>query len=190
MSMTQADMEQAEMAPPPGEPGTEEVMGEMEDERLAQMEAVAATAPQPEKPFSLPLVQKMVDEMNGILSTVDPNISEIEFVPEGERIDGPLPPEVYVPFVLIMSFMAQFEGKGYEKYMMNPEEFINDAAVRKATAMLQMMQKDDQLIEDMKMVPGAEGEEMEEEIPEEELPPAEPMPGELDETDEALMAEL
>ena len=175
------------MEQPMAEPGTEEVMGEMEDERMAQMEAIAATAPQPEKPFSVPLVQKMVDELNAFLSQVDETIAQIEFVPEGNRIDGPLPPEVYVSFVLVLSHISQFEG--YDKYMMNPEEFVNDAAVRKATAMLQMMQKDDALLEDMRKVPGEE-EAVEEELPEEELPPAEPMPGEYDETDEALMASM
>ena len=192
MGMTQADMAgppPEEMAgPPPEETTPDNVMGAMEDERLAQMETIAATAPNPEKPFSVALVQKLVQEMNEFLAMVDPNMATIEFVPEGERVEGPLPPEVYVPFVLIMSFMAQFEGKGYEKFIMNPEEFINDAGVRKATALIQMMQNDPDLIADMRKVPGEAGEEPEEEpIPEDEMPPAEPMPGEYDEDDEALM---
>ena len=193
MSMTQADMagapqpmgaEQAPMAE--AAPGTEEVMNEMEQERMAQLEAVAASAPQPEKPFTTSLVKKLVDEMNDFLVNVDPDIADIEFIEEGARIDGPLPPEVYVPFVLILSALAQFEEKQYEKYMMNPEEFVNDAAVRKAIAMVQMMSKDEELIEDLQ-TPAAEAEgdmAAEEPMAEETM---EPMPGEMDETDEALM---
>ena len=62
------------------------------------------------------------------------------------------------------------------------------------TALLQMMQKDDGFIEDLKQpAPGDEEEEFEEEEelpPETEELPAEPLPGEYDEEDEALMAEM
>jgi len=193
MSMTQADMAGApqpmgaEQAPmPEAAPDTGQVMNEMEQQRMAELEAVAASAPQPEKPFTTSLVKKLVDEMNDFLVNVDPDIAEIEFVEDAARIDGPLPAEVYVPFVLILSALAQFEEKQYEKYMMNPEEFVNDAAVRKAIAMVQMMGKDEELIEDLQKPAGAGEEEMaaEEPMAEETM---EPMPGEMDETDEALM---
>jgi hypothetical protein len=193
MSMTQADMAGApapmgaEQAPmPEAAPDTGQVMNEMEQQRMAELEAVAASAPQPEKPFTTSLVKKLVDEMNDFLVNVDPDIAEIEFLEDAARIDGPLPPEVYVPFVLILSALAQFEEKQYEKYMMNPEEFVNDAAVRKAIAMVQMMGKDEELIDDLQRPAGAGEEDMapEEPMAEETM---EPMPGEMDETDEALM---
>jgi hypothetical protein len=191
--MTQADMagapqpmgaEQAQM--PEAAPDTGQVMNEMEQQRMAELEAVAASAPQPEKPFTTSLVKKLVDEMNDFLVNVDPDIAEIEFVEDAARIDGPLPAEVYVPFVLILSALAQFEEKQYEKYMMNPEEFVNDAAIRKAIAMVQMMGKDEELIEDLQKPAGMGEEDMaaEEPMAEETM---EPMPGEMDETDEALM---
>jgi len=193
MSMTQADMAGApqpmgaEQAPmPEAAPDTGQVMNEMEQQRMAELEAVAASAPQPEKPFTTSLVKKLVDEMNDFLVNVDPDIAEIEFVEDAARIDGPLPAEVYVPFVLILSALAQFEEKQYEKYMMNPEEFVNDAAVRKAIAMVQMMGKDEELIEDLQTPAGAgEGDMAADEPMAEET--MEPMPGEMDETDEALM---
>ena len=190
MGMTQADMAGAppeQMPPeqmPPEGPTTDDALNEMEQERMAQMEAVAASAPQPESPFSAALVNKMADEMNGFLSIVDPNIAEIEFESPEAKINTPLPPEVYVPFVLIMSFVSQFDNPDYEKFLMNPEEFVNDAAVRKATGIIKIMQQNGELIEDLKQT--AKGEEIEEEPPE-DMPPPEPLPGDMDEDDEALM---
>ena len=192
MGMTQADMAGAppeQMPPeqmPPEGPTTDDALNEMEQERMAQMEAVAASAPQPESPFSTALIAKMADEMNGFLSIVDPNIAEIDFDVTEAKINTPLPPEVYVPFVLIMSFVSQFENPDYEKFLMNPTEFVNDAAIRKATGIIKMMQQNSELVEDLKQT--AEGEEpMDEEPAPEDMPPPEPMPGEMDADDEALM---
>tara|TARA_A100000172_G_scaffold28090_1_gene16537 strand:- start:264 stop:785 length:522 start_codon:yes stop_codon:yes gene_type:complete len=168
---------------------TDDAMDAMEQERMAQMEAVAATAPQPESPFSTALIAKMVDEMNGFLSIVDPNIAEIDFDATDAKMNTPLPPEVFVPFVLIMSFVSQFENPDYEKFLMNPSEFVNDAAIRKATGIIKMMQQNNELVEDLKQT--TEGEEpMDDEPAPEDMPPAEPMPGEMDEDDEALMGTM
>jgi|TARA_R100000315_G_scaffold57897_1_gene32728 hypothetical protein len=197
MGMTQADMAgapppaQMEGAPPAQMEGatTDDAMDAMEQERMAQMEAVAATAPQPESPFSTALITKMVDEMNGFLSIVDPNIAEIDFDATDAKMNTPLPPEVFVPFVLIMSFVSQFENPDYEKFLMNPSEFVNDAAIRKATGIIKMMQQNNELVEDLKQT--TEGEEpMDDEPAPEDMPPAEPMPGEMDEDDEALMGTM
>ena len=199
MSVTQADMAAGEYEEPVGveaevgaEPTADDTVAAMEDERMAQLEAIAASAPEPEKPFSSSLVGKLADSLNDLMVLVDDAIAQIEYVPEGPRVDGPLPSEVYVPLVLTLMYVSQLGG--YEKYAMNPEDLINDAAVRKATALLQMMQKDDGLIEDLKQpAPGEEEEEFEEEEdlpPETEELPADPLPGEYDEEDEALMAEM
>ena len=195
MSMTQADM--AKYEEPVGveagaEPTAEDAMNAMEDERIAQLDAIAASAPEPEKPFSTSLVSKLADALNSLMVMVEDSIAQIEYAPEGAREDGPLPSEVYVPLVLTLMYVSQLGG--YEKYEMNPEDLINDAAVRKAIALVQMMQKDDALIEDLKQpAPGEEDEmedEMEDELPESDELPAEPLPGEYDEEDEALMAEM
>ena len=188
-----APMEQP--APPMEQPtgGTpDEAMAAMEQERQAQIAQIEQMAPQPEQPYTVSLVVKMVDAMNNLIESVDPDMAGIEFTPEGDRIDGPLPPEVFVPFVLIMSFVATMEGM--EKYMMNPEELVNDAAIRKATAQIGMMQKDKEIIEKMKQVPEEGG--MEEEVPEGEMPDQDvaevegAMPEDMDAEDEELMGRM
>jgi len=200
MSMTQADMAAGapplEAGPPPaapmeGEATADQAMAAMEDQRMAELETIAASAPEPEKPFTASLVEKLSAALNDLMSMVDETIAPIDYVAEAPRVEGPLPGEVYVPLVLTLMYVAQIGG--YDKYAMNPEELINDAAVRKATALVQMMQKDDALIEDLQQpAEGIPEEEMEgEELPPEasELP-AEPVPGEYDDEDEALMAEM
>ena len=179
-----------EMAQPTGTP--DEAMAAMEQERQAQIAQIEQMAPEPEQPYTASLVVKLVDSMNSLIESVDPDMAGIEYVPEGDRIDGPLPPEVFVPFVLIMSFVATMEGM--EKYMMAPEELVNDAAIRKATAQIGRMQKDTALIEQMQQVPEEGG--VEEEVPEGELPEEEmaevegAMPEDMDEEDEELMARM
>lgn len=167
-------------------------MAAMEQERQAQIAQIEQMAPQPESPYTASLVVKLVDAINKLIEMVDPDMAGIEYTPEGDRIDGPLPPEVFVPFVLVMSFVATMPGM--DKYMMDPTELINDAAVRKATAQIGRMQKDKELLEKMKEVP-EEG-APEEEVPEGEMPDQDvaevegAMPEDMDAEDEELMARM
>ena len=71
MGMTQADAAAGGMPPagqadmeaqPAGTP--ESNMQAMEQERMAQMEAIAQAAPPPEKPFTTTLITKLVDAVN------------------------------------------------------------------------------------------------------------------------------
>tara|TARA_R100000808_G_C2150975_1_gene159892 strand:+ start:3282 stop:3839 length:558 start_codon:yes stop_codon:yes gene_type:complete len=185
MGMTQQDMAMQEGA----EPTQDDVFAAQEDERMAQVEAIAASAPMPEKPYSSKLVQSLVDAMNGLLSQVGDMAEQIEFVPEGDRIDGQLPPEVYVPFAIVMGYIEQLGG--YEKYVMMPTELVNDAALRKGAAKVKQIAGDAELVAKLQ-----EGEAPveEEEMPEEEMSPEEMEagagPGEFDEEDEAIMQEM
>ena len=196
MSMTQADMAAQPMeggAPPVddmagGAPTADDAMMAMEDERMAQLEAIASSAPDPEKPFTASLVQKLADEINALMGMVDDEIAEIEFEPAANKINEPLPSEVFVPLVLTLMYVSQL---GFEKYAMDPAELVNDAAVRKATGIIKMMQKDKGLIEQLKEPAGQAPEEEDDDM---DMPPegmeAEPMPGDFDEEDEALMNEM
>ena len=173
---------------PAGEPTADDAMMAMEDERMSQLDAIASSAPNPEKPFTVGVVQKLADAINDLMAKVDDEIAQIEFAPAEKKIDAPLPSEVYVPLVLTLMYVAQL---GYDKYAMDPAELVNDSAVKKATGLIKMMQKDTKLIEQLQQ-PAAEGEPMEEDM--DELPPegmeAEPLPGDFDEEDEALMNEM
>ena len=176
-----------EGAPPEAGPTPEGNMAAMEDERMRQMEAIAQAAPAPEKPYSTKLLSGLSDAINGLVSAIDPNMEQIEFVAEGGKWDQPLPPEIYVPLVLVVTFVSNL-GE-YDKYIMDPQEIVNDAAVRKMTGLLGMMKKDKDLIAQMQEPMGEE----EEEAPAEgEAPPAgtEGEGAEMTEDDEALMAEM
>tara|TARA_R100000315_G_scaffold60576_1_gene37435 strand:+ start:822 stop:1382 length:561 start_codon:yes stop_codon:yes gene_type:complete len=175
-------------APDPGQemagaPSPEQVMGSMEDERMAQLEAVAASAPTAEKPIDSKLIKKLVDAMNSLVDKIDPEMADVEFAGEG-KISGQFPAEVFVPLVLIMSFVGQL-GEDFSKYMMQPEDLINDAAIRKATALIKKMSGDKELMERMKAPLEAE-----EEMPEEENADMEAVavqPDQMDEDDQAMM---
>jgi hypothetical protein len=178
--------------PMPAEGASPEgAMQAMEQERMAQLQAVAAAAPVPESPYSTALLVKMVEQINAIADIVDETMADIEYVPEGAKHDGPLPPEIFVPLFLILSLVAGLEDEAVrEKYMMDPATLTNDAAIRKATGLLSMMAKDDAVISVMQEIP-TEG--VEEEPPEEPLPDeaaAGAPVGEFDETDEDIMAEM
>lgn len=164
-------------------PGPEDVMAAQDEQRMAQIEAIAAAAPMPDKPYSTKKIEGLADAMNSFLEKVEAGIPPVEYVSDGPRLDGPLPGDVFVPFVVIMSFVDQL-GE-YEKYVMQPEELVSDAALTKAAGQFRRMEKDSGLIEDLQE--GAEP-EMEEE---EEMNEAERQVAmdeeDLDEDDEALM---
>ena len=67
---------------------------------------------------------------------------------------------------------------------MNPEELVNDAAIRKAIAMIQRIAKDKALLERMKQPA-----EQQQEAPMDEEPMEQPMaaPDKIDEDDQAIM---
>ena len=197
MGMTQADVAAGGMPPagqadmeaqPAGTP--ESNMQAMEQERMAQMEAIAQAAPPPEKPFTTTLITKLVDAVNSFVTKIDPNMAQIEFVPEGPKHEKPLPPEVFVPIVLVMAFVDSL-GEKFEKMVMDPSDLVNDAALRKAISVIQMMEKNQELIDAIaEGGPTGEDEEM---MADENLPPegqaGEPM-ADMNEDDEALMASM
>ena len=67
MSIPQEAMAAPPPAGPPGAPPAgagapteQQAFDSMEQERMAQVDAIAATTPQPEKPYTMSLVKKMV----------------------------------------------------------------------------------------------------------------------------------
>lgn len=169
--------------PPQGGPGPQDVMAAQDEQRAAQIEAIAAAAPQPEKPFTTKKIKSLVDSMNGFLDKVEAGIPPIEYEAAEAKLDAPLPAEVFVPFVVVMSFIDQL-GE-YDKYVMQPEELSSDAALQKAGGQFKRMSTDKGLIEDLQA--GAQP-EMEEEEPMNEAEREVAMDEEnMDEDDEALM---
>ena len=167
-------------APPPPAAGGVPPEETMQQEQMAQVEAIASSAPQPEKPYSTKLIKKLADTINKLIDKVDKEMADVEYVSEGPKHEGPLPPEVYVPLVLVLGFASQL---GFEKYQMDPATLVNDAALRKAQGIVKMMAKDKDLVKQMKEP--AEG--APEEEPAEEPAPMPDQPEAMDEEDEALM---
>tara|TARA_R100001594_G_scaffold7681_1_gene20570 strand:+ start:372 stop:914 length:543 start_codon:yes stop_codon:yes gene_type:complete len=165
-------------------PSPDDVMGKMEDERMAQIEAIAASAPSAERPYDAKLLKKLADAINKLIDQIDPDMAEVEYDGSG-KIDGQFPAEVYIPLVLIMSFVQQM-GPDFAKYMMDPAELVNDAAVRKAIAMVQRIAKDKDLMKRMKEPAEMEAEPQE---PQAEKPEAEMKvaPDQMDDDDQAIM---
>jgi len=176
------DEQQAMQAPPPeGAPTPDQAMESMEQERIAQIEAVAAASPQLEKPMKASLVEKLVKEVNKLIGLIDDSMTEVEYASEEKKIQGVFPPEVFVPIVIIFSFVSTL-GEDFQKYMMDPAELGSEAGVRKAMAVLKKMSKDKQLLKRMQEPIGEEP--VEEEVDMEAVPT---QPSEMDEDDQAVM---
>ena len=177
-----------EQGMPPADGGAtpDDVMAAQDQERQAQIEQIAATAPMPDKPYTYKAVDKFADAMNDFVGKVEPEMQAAEYnPPEGEKkLDGQLPPEVYVPFAVIMGFVSQL-GE-YEKYIMNPEDLVSDTALSKASANFGRMKKDKKLMAALQQ-PVGEPEEMEDpEMSEAEMETGR-MPDDVSPEDEEIM---
>ena len=172
--------------PPEGGASPEQVVDAQAQAQQAQIEQIAATAPQPEKPYTYKAIDKMADSMNAFVASVDPEMQAAEYnPPEGEKkLDAPLPPEVYVPFAVIMGFVQQLGA--FEKYITSPEDLISDAALAKAAANFKRMGKDKKLMEALQQGPEAPPEEEEAEMSDAEMESGR-MPDDVDENDEEIM---
>lgn len=169
-----------------GAPSPEQLADAQAEEQMAQMQQIAQTAPMPEKPYTYKAIDKFADAMNDFVGSVDPNMAAAEYdPPEGEKkLDGQLPPEVYVPFAVIMGFLSQL-GE-YEKYIMSPEDLVSDTALSKAAANFGRMKKDKKLMAALQQ-PVGEPEEMEEpEMSEAEMETGR-MPDDVSPEDEEIM---
>ena len=143
MQQQQQQMDQGEQSPSP-----EQAMQSMEQERMAQIESIAAASPQIEKSISSSLVKKLVSEVNKLIEKIDDSMVAVDYETEESKLQGQFPPEVFVPIVIIFSFISTLSAD-FQKYMMDPSELSSEAGIRKATAILKKMSSDKQLLERM-----------------------------------------
>ena len=172
---------EAEMMPPEGE-----IPPEAEDPQMQQMMAIAESAPVPSKPYSIKVIDNLVDQFNDTLSKLGggdiPEIAVDLSGAEKNRWDQQLPPELFLPLVAISEATkvigaGEFEGK----YYFDPMELDSDTQLRKATAQLKRMGSDKKFIAAFEEPPG------EMEAPEEaEMPP--PVTEAMSEEDQTLAA--
>tara|TARA_R100001163_G_scaffold60563_1_gene49946 strand:- start:773 stop:1405 length:633 start_codon:yes stop_codon:yes gene_type:complete len=176
-------MEEQGGAPPaemPGDEGPADMAAE--GDMMQEMPA----APMPEKPYSVNAVKTLIKELNKTLDKLAgqdiPDI-EAELPSKGAKLEGSLPPELYMTLIAIAETLRMIGEDFVDKYGFSPEELMTDADLRKVTATLKKMSKDKKLIEAMQApAPGAEG--MEPEMAEEQPSP----PGFFDEDEQELAA--
>lgn len=164
-----------------GAPSPEQAMQSMEQERMAQIESIAAASPQIEKSINSSLVKKLVTEVNKLIGKIDDSMVAVEYEPADKKLQGQFPAEVFVPIVIIFSFISTL-GEDFQKYMMDPGELGSEAGIRKATAMLKKMSGDKQLLARMQQPMEEEAEEQPVDM---EAPKVQP--SEMDEDDQAMM---
>tara|TARA_R100000008_G_scaffold86273_1_gene78669 strand:- start:1047 stop:1586 length:540 start_codon:yes stop_codon:yes gene_type:complete len=173
-----------QMQQPPmeeGAPSPDQAMQSMEQERMAQIESIAAASPQIEKSIKASVVKKLVTEVNKLIGKIDESMVEVEYSPTESKLQGQFPPEIFVPIVIIFSFISTLSAD-FQKYMMDPSELGSEAGIRKATAILKKMSSDKQLLERMQQP--MEEEPVEEPVDMEATPV---QPSEMDEDDQAMM---
>ena len=167
-----------EGAPPPGSP--EELEQGMAQEAAARAEAIAAMAPEPEQPYETRTIQTMVDQFNKTVDALGGEaLPDVEWTPDGDKWDAPLPPEIFVPIVALNEALKLIEdGAFFDKYGFDPSTLVSNNDVRKVTASLSKMEKDKKLQEAMSQPIGEVG-------PAEEAAPP-PAPGGMSDEDQML----
>ena len=177
--------QEMEMMPEQGmeQPGMDDAAAQQQ----AQIQKIAETAPMPEKPYSYKKIDQFADAMNDFVGAVIPELQATEYnPPEGEtKLDGPLPPDVYVPFTVIMGFLVQLDDPAFEKFIMRPEDLISDTALAKGAANFKRMMKDKKLLAALQG-PEQEAPEEEPEMSDAEMQSGR-MPDETDAEDEEIM---
>jgi len=171
-----------EGAPPEGAPAEG-------DPEMIRLEQIAASAPPPEKPFSVKTIETVVSEFNAAMSKLSGGeIPEIEVdlsAAKNGKWDAPLPPELFLPLVAISEALGMIGGGEYaDKYGFDPFDVTTDTDLRKVAAQFKRMAKDKKLIADLQEGAEVEGEEM----PEEEGAEMAPPPAEMGEEDQVLAA--
>ena len=156
--------------PPAEMPGDEGPMDPAADMGAQDdMMQMAQSAPVPDKPFSVNAVKTLLKELNKALDTFSgqdmPDLSP-EMPSKGAKLEGPLPPEVFLTLVAISETIKMLGDDIADKYGFVPEEILSDADLRKVTATLKKMAKDKKVVEAMQApIEGDEAAPMAEEQP-------------------------
>lgn len=152
-------------APPPGGPppgagaptSPDDVMATQEQAAAAQRDAIMSMAPVPAEAIPVRDVERLVEEINGVLSAVNKKLPEgfepirpIEWTPtKGEKTwSAAIPGEVWVPLATLAAMAVQVEGgKFAEKHGFDPTKLTTPDEYKVAAAKLRNMAKDDKFID-------------------------------------------
>ncbi len=144
----------------PADAADQQIMDMEQDNAEGRMTMMAQSAPMPEKPYSVNAVKTLLKEVNKALDALSgqdmPDL-EVEMPSKGAKLEGALPPELYVT-LLALAEALRLAGEDFvDKYGFTPEELLSDADLRKVTATIKKMSKDKKLIEAMQAPVEGEG---------------------------------
>lgn len=173
--------EETETMPPAGgDVSPDEVMEAQDQEMEAQRQAALQLRPEPTESYTYSRIERLSEAIKSFVGVVNEEMG-IDFpvfeAPEGEtKLDGPIPEEVWLPFIGIVSMVATMPEA--EKYLTPPDEMATDTGIQKAIANFGRMEKDKSLIASLQE--GVDEEEMTEDMPER-------VPGEMTQEEQDIM---
>jgi|TARA_R110000824_G_C15112406_1_gene667250 hypothetical protein len=183
--------EQEMQAPPADSPemGEAPPADASQGDQEAQLQELAASAPEPSKPFSVKSIESLVKTFNDTLKKIsNQEMPEISLDLGSEsKWDQPLPGDIFLPLLAIAELLNMLSGGEFaDKYNFDLFNVTDDTGLRKVEAMLKMMAKDKKFIAAVK--------ELQEGAPAEGGAPPEgemaPAPDAMPEEDEMLAAEM
>ena len=161
----------------------------------AQFEQMAQSAPQPEKPFTIKVIDRMVKTLNKMMSTLsDQDVPEITFdageAAKGGKYDQALPADLFITLVAITQLLEMVGGGEFaDKYSFDPFTAVTDTDLRKITAQIERIMKDKKLIEGIKEL--SEGEQLDDtEAPQDPSAEMAPAPTEMTDEDQELASAM
>ena len=176
------------------QPAAQQPSADPEAEMQDQFQQMAESAPQPEKPFTIKVIDRMVKTLNKMMGTLtDQDIPEITFDSgdaKGGKFDQALPADLFITLVALTQLLEMVGGGEFvDKYSFDPYTAVTDTDIRKITAQLERMMKDKKLIEAIKEM--SEGEDLAgDEGPQDAEEPMAPAPTEMTEEDQELASSM
>jgi|TARA_R100001129_G_scaffold161909_1_gene127001 hypothetical protein len=189
----QGDMPAEQPMPEGGEAPAPAPDPQMEMEQ--QFQQMADAAPQPEKPFTVKVIDRLVKTLNKLMSSLsDADAPDLTFDPgedvKGGKFDKALPADLFITLVAVTQLLEMVGGGEFaSKYGFDPYTAVTDTDLRKITAQLERMAKDKKFMEAIKEM--AEGEDMAgDEGPQDDMEPMAPAPTEMTAEDEELASAM
>tara|TARA_R100001163_G_scaffold7299_1_gene7717 strand:+ start:7800 stop:8417 length:618 start_codon:yes stop_codon:yes gene_type:complete len=181
------------------QPMAEQPMAEQPMDPQAEMEAqfqqMADSAPQPEKPFTVKVIDRLVKTINKMMSKLaDADAPELAFDPgedaKGGKYDAALPADLFITLIALTQLLEMVGGGEFvAKYSFDPYTAVTDTDLRKITAQVERMSKDKKLMAAIKEM--SEGQELPgDEGPEDAQDEMAPAPTDMTEEDQELASAM
>lgn len=185
--------EEVPAAPPQGAEAAPAAPADPQAQMEDQFNQMAQSAPQPEKPFTVKVINRMVQTLNKFMGKLSDDVPEITFDPgetKGGKFDQALPADLFITLVALTQLLEMVGGGEFAaKYSFDPYTSVTDTDIRKMTAQIERMSKDKKLIEGIKEM--SEGEQIEgDEGPDDAGTQMAPAPTEMTAEDQELASAM